>query len=256
MNHTTSEASSGTYDEPGGSLVALDRARVARPLGRVAALPAPRVLIAEGQALVRAGFRVLLEGASHVSVVGEAAAEKALDVARRTRPQATLLDADLPAGDCVELTGRIRAETGAAVMLLTASEGDERIFPALRASAAGLVLKEAEPAELVRAIGGLAPGDVAVSPLGSEMALPCGPPLPSSSSAPTPPAPALARLLIKCRQLAVQDLLGQHQRLGPHRIDRVREAGVCRHRAGAKGLWRGVSVGVDHQIPPPARPRH
>jgi DNA-binding NarL/FixJ family response regulator len=165
MNQTQNEPSNGTYHEPGGSVVALDHARVTRPLGRVTAPPLARVLIADGQALVRAGFRVLLEGASQVSVVGEAAtAEEALDVARSTRPQVTLLDADLPGLDCVELTRRLCADTGAAVMLLAGSEDDARIFGALRAGATGLLLKDTEPAELVRAVGALARGDVAVSP--------------------------------------------------------------------------------------------
>ena len=161
----TSGASIGRPDERGGSLVALDVDRQTRPLGRVATTPDTRVLVAEGHALVRAGVRVLLDGASRVSVVGEAAtAAETLDLARRTRPHVTLLDADLPGQDCGELTRRIRTETDAAVLLLTGTEGDGRIFPALRAGAGGLLLKDAEPAELVRAVRALARGDVSVSP--------------------------------------------------------------------------------------------
>jgi len=124
-----------------------------------------RVLIADGQALVRAGFRVFLEDASLVRVVGEAATgDEALDLARRTRPQVALVDANLPGVDCVEVTRRMLAETDAAVMLLTASERDERIFAALRAGASGLLLKDADPAELVRAVETLARGEVSLSP--------------------------------------------------------------------------------------------
>jgi DNA-binding NarL/FixJ family response regulator len=146
-----------------GTLVSLDRERMTRTLGRVTSLPAARVLIADGQALVRAGFRVLLQGASEVSVVGEAAtADEALDLARRTRPQVALLDADLPGRDCVELTRRICGDTATAVMLLAGSEDDVRIFPALRAGATGLLLKDTEPAELVRAIRMLVRGDLSL----------------------------------------------------------------------------------------------
>jgi DNA-binding NarL/FixJ family response regulator len=165
MSRTATEALNRRHDERGGNLVALDGAQQTRPLGAVATLPAVRVLIAERQALVRAGVRALLEAASHVSVVAEAATtDEAFDLARRTRAQVTLLDADLPGGDCGELTRRIRAKTDSAVLLLTGSEGDGRIFSALRAGATGLMLKDAEPADLVRAVRALAQGDVSVSP--------------------------------------------------------------------------------------------
>ena len=165
MNRTTSEALNERDDEPGGTLVALDRARLTRPPARLDILPTVRVLIAEHQALVRAGVRVLLETAINVSVVAEAAtSEEALDLARRTHAQVTLVDADLAGGDCVELTRRIRADTDSAVLMLIGSEGDGRIFSALRAGATGLMLKDAGPTELVRAVRALARGDVSVSP--------------------------------------------------------------------------------------------
>ena len=165
MNRTAREPLNGRHGERGGSVVALDRARQARPLGRVATLPAVRVLIAEHHALVRAGVRVLLETASHVTVVAEAAtSDEALGLARRTRAQVTLLDADLPGSDCVELIRRIRAGTDCAVLLLIGSENDGRIFGALRAGATGLMVKDAEPVELVRAVRALAQGGVSVSP--------------------------------------------------------------------------------------------
>jgi DNA-binding NarL/FixJ family response regulator len=165
MTFSLREAPKGAHDTPAGTLVDLERARVPRPLGRVAPAPTVRVLIADGQALVRAGFRVFLEDASLIRVVGEAATgDEALELARRMRPQVALVDANLPGGDCVEVTRRLLAETGAAVMLLTASERDERIFAALRAGASGLLLKDTEPAELVGAIETLARGDASLSP--------------------------------------------------------------------------------------------
>ncbi len=124
-----------------------------------------RVLIAEGQALIRAGLRVLLEADRHITVVGEAGSgEQAVALARRTRPDVVLIDARLPGLDSVEATSRIAAGSGPAVMLLIASAGDERTFAALRAGASGVLVKDTEPAELVRAVELLARGEALLSP--------------------------------------------------------------------------------------------
>ncbi len=127
--------------------------------------PVVRVLVADGQALVRAGFRVLLEGDGRIAVVGEAAAgEEAISLTARLRPDVVLMDATLPGPDCVEATARMVAESGVAVLLLAASEDDDRIVAALRAGASGLLLKDTDPAELIRAIEALAHGDALLSP--------------------------------------------------------------------------------------------
>src|SRR3954454_19129337 len=78
----------------------------------------------------------------------------------------------------------------------------------------------------------------------------------SWGAAPTPPAATLGRLVVKPRQLAVQDLLGEPQGLRPHRVDRAREVGVCRDRAGPEGLRSRAPGRVDHQISAPTGPRH
>lgn len=131
--------------------------------------PAPRpvrVLIADGQALVRAGFRVLLEERGSVSVVGEAkTGEDAVALAQSLSPDVVLMDMSLPGLDSVEATRQILVEPGLAVMLLTGSESDERIFAALRAGASGVLLKDTEPAELVRAVELLARGEALLSPV-------------------------------------------------------------------------------------------
>src|SRR3954451_1257541 len=89
--------------------------------------PATRVLIADGQALVRAGLRVLLETAGTITVTGEATSgDEAVALARATRPDVVVMDASLPGLDCVEAARRVLAESGTAVMLLTSSEDDER----------------------------------------------------------------------------------------------------------------------------------
>ena len=173
-------------DGTSGRVVAFDRHTRARLDGRAGAAPAVRVLIADRQALVRAGLRALLESGGRISVVGEAATgEDAVAEAFRLRPDVVLLDATLPGLDCVEATGRMLADPRIAVMLLTATEQDERIFASLRAGARGLLLKDTEPAELVRAIELVARGDALLSPsltrrLIAELASVPDPQLPSS----------------------------------------------------------------------------
>jgi DNA-binding NarL/FixJ family response regulator len=173
-------------DGASGTVVVFDRYTRTRLDGRAVAAPAVRVLIADGQALVRAGFRSLLESGGRIIVVGEASTgEEAVAEARRLRPDVVLLDATLPGLNCVEATGRMLADPGVAVMLLTATEQDERIFATLRAGARGQLLKDTEPAELVRAIDLLARGDALLSPsltrrLIAELASVPDPQLPSS----------------------------------------------------------------------------
>jgi DNA-binding NarL/FixJ family response regulator len=153
-----------TSQPPTGRFAVLHRLKPV-PSSRDADSPATRVLIADGQALVRAGFRLLLEADRHIAVVGEAATgEQAVALARDTRPDVVLIDARLPGLDSVEATSLISAESGPAVMLLIPAAGDERTFAALRAGASGVLLKDTEPAELVRAVGLLARGEALLSP--------------------------------------------------------------------------------------------
>jgi DNA-binding NarL/FixJ family response regulator len=148
----------------GGELVAFDRVRSRGP-SRGAAPSRTRLLIAGGDNLLRAGLRMLLEADGRVTVAGEATTgEEAIAAARRISPDVVLLDEELPGPDCVDVTSRMVSEAGVAVMLLTSSECDERIFAALRAGASGLLLKDTEPAELVRALDALAKGGALLSP--------------------------------------------------------------------------------------------
>ena len=151
--------------QPEGQLVILDPTRRIRLNGRNAISPTVRVVVADGHALVRAGFRALLEDTERIAVVGEAGdGEQAVALARRLRPDVLLMDANLPGLDCVEATRQVLAERGGAVMLLTGSAGDEHIFDALRVGASGLLLKDTEPTELVRAVELLARGEALLSP--------------------------------------------------------------------------------------------
>jgi DNA-binding NarL/FixJ family response regulator len=151
---------------PNGRLTVLHPAGSLPRSGDAAAAPSPvRVLIADGQALVRAGFRLLLEAGPRITVVGEAASgEEAVVLAESLRPDVALIDARLPGLDSVEATGKIFSDSGVEVMLLTTSEDDARIFAALRAGANGLLLKDTEPAELVQAVELLARGEPLLSP--------------------------------------------------------------------------------------------
>jgi DNA-binding NarL/FixJ family response regulator len=112
-----------------------------------------RVAIAHGQQLVRAGLRALLERESGITVVDEAAdGDDAVAMARRLRPDVVLLDVRVPGLDCVEATRRILAESSLAVMVLSATEADARVFATLKAGAAGVLFEDREPAALVRAL--------------------------------------------------------------------------------------------------------
>jgi DNA-binding NarL/FixJ family response regulator len=145
-----------------------------------------RVLVADGQALVRAGFRMLLEGKQGIRVIGEAASgEEVVAFARELHPDVVLLDVSLPGLDSIEATAQMLAESGLAVMLLTASDDEEQLFAALRAGASGLLLKDTDPAEIVHAIELLSRGEAALSPsltrrLITEFASRPDPHLPSS----------------------------------------------------------------------------
>jgi DNA-binding NarL/FixJ family response regulator len=166
--------------------VALERWRTA-PSESVPPSPTVRVVIADDQALVRAGFRVLLESRERIAVVGEASnGEEAVALVRRLRPDVVLMDADLAGLDSVEATRRILAEADVAVMVLTGSVSDGRIFPALRAGASGVLLKDTEPNELAEAVELLGRGEALLSPalarrLIAELAARPEPSLPSST---------------------------------------------------------------------------
>ena len=142
----------------------LHRITPERPAAK-AASSAVTVLLADGQGLVRAGFRALLEATERIRVVGEAASgEQAVALARRLRPDVALIDAMLPGLDSIQVTRQISSQSRAAVILLIASQDDEHSLPALRAGATGLLLKDTEPAELLRAVETLARGEAMLSP--------------------------------------------------------------------------------------------
>src|SRR5436190_12024965 len=127
-----------------------------------------RVLLADDQDLIRLGLRVLLDNEDDLDVVGDAAdGLRAVQLARRLRPDVILMDERMPGIDGIGATGRIVAdpELGATrVIVLTTFELDEYVFDALRAGASGFLIKDTKPAELLRAVRLVAAGDALLSP--------------------------------------------------------------------------------------------
>jgi DNA-binding NarL/FixJ family response regulator len=127
-----------------------------------------RVLLADDQALVRAGFRALLESAEDISVVAEAQnGGAAVALVRELMPDVVLMDLNMPEVDGLTATGRITADPGLAsvrVVVLTTFDDDEHVFAALRAGASGFLVKDIEPEELLQAVRVVARGDALLSP--------------------------------------------------------------------------------------------
>ena len=127
-----------------------------------------RVLLADDQALIRAGFRALLNSVDDIEVVGEATdGARAVELAASTRADIVLIDIRMPHVDGLEATRRIAASedlAGVRVLILTTFEADEYVYEALRAGASGFLVKDTEPAELLQAVRVVARGDGLLSP--------------------------------------------------------------------------------------------
>jgi DNA-binding NarL/FixJ family response regulator len=127
-----------------------------------------RVLLADDQPLVRAGFRLLLDAEDDVEVVGEADdGAAAVELTRALRPDVVLMDVRMPGVDGLEALRRIGADAGLAgvrVLVLTTFELDEYVFEALRLGASGFLVKHTQPADLVRAVREVAAGEALLSP--------------------------------------------------------------------------------------------
>ena len=126
-----------------------------------------RVLLADDQAMVRTGFRMILESDPGVIVLGEAAnREQAVASTRRLQPDLVLMDIPMPGGDGLEATRRITGEPGlhARVVILTTFERDDYVFDALQAGASGFLLKNAPPEELIHAVRVVAADDALLAP--------------------------------------------------------------------------------------------
>ncbi len=133
---------------------------------RAQTAPPIRVLLADDQALVRGGFRMILDARPGIEVVGEAGdGAEAVDLTLVCEPDVVLMDVRMPTMDGVEATGRIAASTSAArVIILTTYDLDEYVFAALRAGASGFMLKDVRPAELADAVRVVSRGDALLAP--------------------------------------------------------------------------------------------
>ena len=161
-----------------------------------------RVLVADDQALVRAGFVALLDAQDGIAVIAEAdTGAAALAAARELRPDVVLMDIRMPEMDGLAATRAIAADPALAevrVVVLTTFELDEYVFEAMRAGASGFLVKHTEPAELVRAVRVVAEGDALLSPsvtrrLVSEFA--------ARTKQPPGPSAALAELTSREREV-------------------------------------------------------
>ncbi len=123
-----------------------------------------RLVLADDHALVRRGFRLILESEPGFLVVAEAGdGRAAVEAVRRHRPDVVLMDIQMPGLDGIEATGLLAGE-GAKVVILTTFERDDYIVGAVRAGASGFLLKNAPPEELVAAVRAVAAGDALLSP--------------------------------------------------------------------------------------------
>ncbi|MFI7007601.1 response regulator [Streptomyces sp. NPDC050145] len=125
-----------------------------------------RLLLVDDDALVRSGLTLMLGGADDVEIVGEASdGARALELAATARPDVVLIDIRMPVMDGLTATERLRAAPDAPeVVVLTTFHADEQVLRALRAGAAGFVLKDATPAEILGAVRSVAAGDPVLSP--------------------------------------------------------------------------------------------
>jgi DNA-binding NarL/FixJ family response regulator len=122
-----------------------------------------RVALADDQALVRAGFRMIVESQPDMQVAGEAAdGQEAIDIVKREKPDVVLMDIRMPRMDGLAATRQVASLTR--VVILTTYELDEYVFDALAAGASGFLLKAAPPEDLVRAIREVASGDALLAP--------------------------------------------------------------------------------------------
>ncbi|WP_229069130.1 response regulator transcription factor [Actinoplanes sp. DH11] len=166
-----------------------------------------RVLLADDQSLMRAGFRALLDAEDDVEVVGEAAdGATAVKLARQLRPDVVLMDVQMPGLDGIEATRQIGADPdlgGVRVLILTNFELEEYVFAALHAGASGFLLKDADPAELLQAVAVVARGEALLAPTVTRTLIK------EFVTGQPPGDPAVGRDVLTAREQEVVELVGR-----------------------------------------------
>ena len=166
-----------------------------------------RVLLVDDQALVRAGFRALLDSDPGLEVVGEAAdGDEAVARAVETRPDVVLMDVQMPRADGLDATARITADPrlgGTRVIVLTTFEHDEYVFGALRAGASGFLLKDLEPQALIDAVRLVHEGQALLAPRVTRRLIEAYVGSPASVPAPPPADGRVAGLTPREREILV-----------------------------------------------------
>lgn len=164
-----------------------------------------RVLLADDQVLVRAGFRSLLDGASDIDVVGEAGnGGQAIALARELRPDVVLMDLRMPDVDGVTATRRISDDvrlSGVRVLVLTTFAEEDNVFAALRSGASGFLVKDIEPDELLQAVRIVARGDALLSPSVTRAVIARSVGVAPPDAKPRPESPSLAALTTREREV-------------------------------------------------------
>lgn len=123
------------------------------------------VLVVDDQALIRSGFKLILESEDDINVLGEAAdGRQAVEAAEMLKPDVVLMDIRMPTMDGIEATRLIAAQGSAKVLILTTFDLDEYVFAAVRAGASGFLLKDAPPDDLIAAVRIVARGDALIEP--------------------------------------------------------------------------------------------
>ena len=179
-----------------------------RGKGMVGGAQVLRVLLADDQALVRNGFRLMLSVEDDLEVVGEAAnGAVAVDQARSLHPDVVLMDVQMPVMDGIEATRVIAAEDLAKVLILTTFDNDDYLFDGLRAGASGFLLKNADPDQLVDAVRAVGLGHALLAPevtrrVIAQMAASEGP-APAETAASSRHTAALATLTEREREVLV-----------------------------------------------------
>jgi len=166
-----------------------------------------RVLLVDDQALMRAGFRALLDAEDDLEVVGETAdGASAVQLSRHLRPDVVLMDVQMPGLDGIEATRRIAADPGLAavrVLILTNYGLDSYVFAALRAGASGFLLKDADPADLLQAIAVVARGDALLAPAVTRTLIS------EFIAGPAPANPAAGRDVLTAREQEIVELVAR-----------------------------------------------